>query len=222
MGHEQTKPEFQTSYNHKREERIYDPILTKFRDGHQETAFTRMEKAQSSHSRVEGERRAADHNQTFNIISNKAQTNKAQKKLAKEMSKSSLSKTRVPDSHTPWNIVSNKNFPEESVQFDALKHTDTMQAWTKKQATLNHPETIAHRAPGTQEHDFSIVTNKYTDQHEDKQRMDSEAALKLAASKFWQTHDFNVVTGKFYDPQKESNYLSTSKDVSQQTASMAE
>merc|ERR1719231_2161610 len=103
-----------------------------------------------------------------------------------------------------------------------MKHTTTMKAWVNTQETLNHPENSAHHAPGSQEHDFNIVSNKYISNHDDKEKMDHEACVRLAASKFWQTHEYNTITGEFCDPQKESEYLRTSQLVSEKKASMPE
>ena len=81
---------------------MYHPILNKFRDAQTEDVFKRMEKAQVSTAVADGERRAAEHNQTFNIINNKM---RKKGKRTNRKTKSGIDmqgRTRVPDSHTPW------------------------------------------------------------------------------------------------------------------------
>ena len=192
---EQTKQDYRTSYNIKREERLYDPVTAKFRDANMENTFARMEKADMHQTISKGKEHAAEHNQPFNIISNKRPQGRTSRSLVKP-------RQRVPDSHTPFNILSNKNFLEGSVQYEAMKNTHALKDWNRQQNRLEHPESVAHHAPGTQEHDFNIVSNKYLDDHKGKSKMDDEAALTLAANKYWRTHNYDPISGKFCDPEK--------------------
>jgi hypothetical protein len=210
-------PEFRTSYNIKRQERAYDPVLCKFRDPSMEQTFKHLEHGHKSQARANGVSHAAERNQSFNIINN--MLSKANRHaLRKSTDSFTRTKPKVPDSRTPFNILSNKDYPEGSAQHTSMKDTANMKAWINSQGSITHPEKLVHHAPGTQEHDFNIVSNKYMTNHDDKERMDNDAAKALAASKYWQTHNYDAIAGKFCDPQKENQFQTFSKTMSNQTA----
>lgn len=51
--------------------------------------------------------------------------------------------------------------------------------------------------------DFNIITNRYVDLHDHKERVDQEVERVEAAKKYWETHDFNPININYYDPDKE-------------------
>lgn len=59
--------------------------------------------------------------------------------------------------------------------------------------------------------DYDIITNKYVEDHQKKEKVNDQAFKLEAANKYWATHDFNPVLGKFFDPLKESKFQDEEK-----------
>jgi hypothetical protein len=61
------------------------------------------------------------------------------------------------------------------------------------------------KAPGLRE--YNIVTNRYLEHHDQKERANEDIQRAEAAIAFWKTHDYDHVTGKYYDRQKEATFV---------------
>ena len=54
--------------------------------------------------------------------------------------------------------------------------------------------------------EFNIVSNVYTDNHEQKMQKEEVERNEEVTQKYWKTHNFDPVFGKFYDQRKEEEY----------------
>lgn len=54
--------------------------------------------------------------------------------------------------------------------------------------------------------DYNMISNKYLQDHEDKNRSDAHTAKQQAAQKFWKTHTYNPIAASFYSPRKEESF----------------
>merc|ERR1711969_94956 len=97
---------------------------------------------------------------------------------------------RMPDTKVHWNIISNEEFrrhhylpPSERVgpEFES------------KHAHAERPATVAGEDVEVGVRDYNIISNRYLRGHRTKVGTDADAAMKLAAHRFWQTHDYNPV-----------------------------
>lgn len=54
--------------------------------------------------------------------------------------------------------------------------------------------------------DYNVVTNRYLEHHENKDKANKEIALQEAAKKYWAFREFDPVQGQFYDENKEETF----------------
>lgn len=55
--------------------------------------------------------------------------------------------------------------------------------------------------------DYNIVTGRYLELNDAKQKVDQEIQRAEAAQKYWDKHDFDHLTCTYFDPNKETEYL---------------
>lgn len=99
------------------------------------------------------------------------------------------------DTNADYNIISN---------IDMKQHHF---AAPENRPDLNEPERVrgkAVKATGLRE--YNIVTNRYLEMHDLKEKTNVDIQRAEAALAFWKTHDYDHVTGKFYDVSKEQSF----------------
>lgn len=62
----------------------------------------------------------------------------------------------------------------------------------------------ACKADGLRE--YNIVTNRYLELNELKEKTNEDIQRAEAAIAFWKTHDYDHLTGKYYDERKEKEF----------------
>ena len=51
-----------------------------------------------------------------------------------------------------------------------------------------------------------MITNRYLEHNDEKEKTNKEIALQEAAKKYWAFRDFDPVQGQFYDEKKEDEF----------------
>lgn len=98
------------------------------------------------------------------------------------------------DSLVDYNIITNYSLQDH--YFDAPEKRPACKEWKEHfPESLNKPNK-----------DYNIVSNKYTEHHDEKVKADEQILRAEAAQKYWKTHDFDIVNCAFYDQDKENNY----------------
>lgn len=174
-----------TRYQKAREEREFDPILQSLRDGGAEATRYSCEKEVQESNVANAKTKAGRYSQTFNIVNNESKLPLPEPHFA--------ARKLPPNTRLKYNILSNEGFDKH--HFD---HPD------------NRPE-VPDQANGStmkraSRRDFSVISNKYINSHEDKTHTDHLAQREIAAYRFWQTHDYNPLRAKYYDKEKESAF----------------
>ena len=106
-----------------------------------------------------------------------------------------------------YDIVSHKALTSDSPA--PVRQRTSHSTGSKAQYNIisNAPNGGAVSTPGkpakartpTHTRDFSIISNRYTTAHEEKEALDKEVALRTAADRFWRTREFHPVQGVYYD-----------------------
>jgi len=191
---QQKKVSHVTKYQRSREERAYDPIQGQFRDVKLEKQYAKEEREVARTAIQKANDHALQYTQTFNIVNHNP--NIKASKLNRNVKKSGKNcKSKVPATRVGYNIVSNKGFSVHHHAPPSERPTDTESDTAPKRD-----------APGSQKLDFDIISNKYSNSHDDKEALDKLASQQLAADRYWKTHNFNPVEGKFYDQGKEAKF----------------
>jgi hypothetical protein len=100
------------------------------------------------------------------------------------------------DTNADYNIISNIGMQEHHF------------AAPGKRPLPQEPEKIRGKmikVPGLRE--YNIVTNRYLECHDQKERANEDIQRAEAAIAFWKTHNYDHVTGKYYDKEKEQNFV---------------
>eukprot|EP00913_Durusdinium_trenchii_P021755 g20440.t1 len=183
------------------QERTYDPVLGRYRDG----AVEGTQRHAEERERVAHLNRARDiqilREQPFNILSQESKLDKlapgkdpmrlgghgtlGEKERTKE------GKGNFPDTAVDYNILSNLPFKE--------------QHWAKEDSRprMKEKSPRVRRIPAFLCKDFDIVTNRYLDNHSEKLRQEKRVNLLEATEKHMAKNGFDPLTGKFCDPKVE-------------------
>lgn len=172
---------------------MYHPILCKFQD---EQIEQRLSKEENMDLQTRYERAVATQNErvsTHNVVNHEPRVKLSAAKMKRLTEGGAHKNNGVPDSKTPWNIVSNKDFGPNKQLNDYQKRHMVHRRSDRK-------------LPGSQMRDFNVLSNKYLIDDEGKQKVDREARLQYAAAKFWQHNEQNPVAGTYYSDDKENQY----------------
>lgn len=99
---------------------------------------------------------------------------------------------------------------DTSADYNIISNIDMKQhhfAAPEKRPEANDPERRkgkACKADGLRE--YNIVSNRYLELHDLKEKTNEDIQRAEAAIAFWKTHDYDHVTGKYYDAKKETNF----------------
>lgn len=107
------------------------------------------------------------------------------------------------DSRTSYNIITNMGLHEHHYLPPGKR--------PPKPDTPPKKETLASR---TTKREFDLISNKYVENHEEKDAVDKEMQKQAAAERFWTTREFNPVTCTYYDAQKEGKFQEKVKEES--------
>lgn len=188
------------------QERTFDPVLGRYRDGQVESQQRHAEERE----RVAHLNRAKDiqilREQPFNILSQESKLDKlapgkdpmrlgghgtlGEKERTKE------GKGNFPDTAVNYNILSNLPFKD--------------QHWATKERRprMKEKSPRIRKRPAFLCKDFDIVTNRYLDNHSEKLRQEKRVNLLEATEKHMKTNAFDPLVGKFVDPLVEERVKS--------------
>lgn len=51
--------------------------------------------------------------------------------------------------------------------------------------------------------EYNVITNRYVEHHEDKEKANLDIQRLEAAKAFWETHDYDLVNAQYFDKEKE-------------------
>lgn len=185
------------------QERVFDPLLQRFRDHRTEEKQRVLEERE----RVRHLNRAQDieilRTQPFNILNHSSKL----EALAPgqdpmrlgghgtlgETKRTSHGKGGFPTTAVDYNIVS--NLPMEIHHWGKADERPLLQEKSPRQ----------RKVPVYNVHDFNIVTNKYLEEHQQKDARDQRLRLLEGTNKHMQRNRFDPVTQQFLDPRHEEN-----------------
>lgn len=176
----------------KQQERLFDPVLQRYRDSRVELdQRTREEDARTSHLN-----RAMDvqilREQPFNVVTNASRLDGVYDgEPTQVLKKAKPARKKFVDTFVDYNIVSNKPFDEHHWAPPSQRPKPVVKCGQVREV-----------AAFTQK-DYNIVTNRYLDHHEDKIQRDSALNLLEATSKYRHRNKFDPVTQTFNDQSEE-------------------
>ncbi|CAD7954158.1 unnamed protein product [Amoebophrya sp. A120] len=176
----------------KEQERVYDPLLQKFRDNDKEKGQRVIEER----CRVQHLNRAKDiqllRENNFDIINNASKLSGLGEDIAdKSLKPSKVGKRKFPDSFYDYNIMS--NLPV------SIHHPDRPEARPLPAQKLPKQRMV----PTFLQKDFNVVTNRYLASHSEKTKRDYELNLLEATAKHRTRNRMNPLTQQFLDPAEE-------------------
>jgi len=183
------------------QERVFDPVLQRYRDNNVEAAQRHHEERE----RVAHLNRAQDiqilREQPFHIVNHASKL----EKLAPgkdpmrlgghgtlgEKERTKHGKGNFPDTAVDYNILSNLPFRE--------------QHWAREdeRPRLREKSPRDRKVPAFLVKDFNIVNNRYNDNHSEKLRQEKRVHLLEGTEKHLQRNFFDPVVGRFVDPATE-------------------
>ena len=170
------------------QQRKFDPILQQHRDASAEAAARSSQSASATRRGNLARDQQLKHQQSFDIVNHRALVDEPTPRNQQRASQSFLSRTS-------YNIVSNEQLPSE--------RTATAGSSGREGGAPRPGKNYTHTTGKYPRH-FDVLSNRYLEQHEQKEALDKEVALRQAADRFWQTRNFNTVTGQFYDDSRDA------------------
>jgi hypothetical protein len=188
-------PAVVTHYQKQREERLYNPVLCKFRDADIEQAYKTQENAFLDLTLKEAQcKKLSTGCQPFNIVNNKTKVEDHSRFKSENSRNQKYKQRHAMDSRTGYNVVSNKN--------------------SRGDDKSNFTQQLPYTQPRSDARDFSIINNKYNKSNSHKQQIDKEADRALNAKRIAMQCDYNPVQGVFYSTSKELQYRQAVEDQS--------
>jgi len=179
----------------KEQERVFDPIMQKYRDTDKEKG----QRAIEERCRVQHLNRAKDiqllRENNFDIVNNASKLSGLGDDIAdKSMQPTKVGKRKFPDSFYDYNILS--NLPV------SIHHPDRPEARPLPAQKIPKQRTV----PTFLQKDFNIVTNRYLKGHSDKTKRDYDLNLLEATAKHRTRNRMNPLTQRFIDPAEEDRF----------------
>lgn len=100
------------------------------------------------------------------------------------------------DTNVDYNIISN---------IDMQQHH--FAAPEKRPEVMDPVKTRGKAVKAAGLREYNIVTNRYLELHDLKEKTNEDIQRAEAALAFWKTHDYDHVTGKYYDAKKEVEFV---------------
>lgn len=183
----------------KRAERVFDPLLQRYRNNGTELQQRVLEETE----RVSHLNRAQDiqimREQPFHIIRHESKLDS----LAPGVDPARLS------GDNPRRPVGNagNSHPDTAVDYNLISNLPfDVHHWARpdrRPRSIEKPAERQRMVPGFEVKDFNIVTNRYSDQHEAKHRRDRTISLLEATQKDAVCNPFNPVTQQYNNPRSE-------------------
>ncbi|TMW63740.1 hypothetical protein Poli38472_002681 [Pythium oligandrum] len=183
LPEQQTPVKHVTRYEKSREERKYDLVLAEFRDAEREVGLQKNEDAKRKQDLEHSRAKQLRNVQRFNLINHAPMYSGARDpKDPPPHETRTFRKTTNVDYNIVTNLVSSNN-------------------------TAAEPTSPTRSPAKYRTRDFSILTNKYHSNHEERAQIEQQHAKEVAAVKFYKTHNYDPVRITYFDPDKETEFL---------------
>ncbi len=166
------------------QERELDPVAMKYRTPANEAAVAQIkeEKERNVQARVSQIRHSK-----FNIVSHQGPARKIDAMLTEDRS----------GEGRPRHLIT--HLPRQDHEEAPTVYDDDYTISKLRPKQVPKIERSATR-------DFSIISNQYNEDHDEKQRHEYEKTKEFVTKKYWSTHDYDALRGKYYDKEKEGKY----------------
>jgi hypothetical protein len=176
----------------KLQERAFDPLLQRYRDGATEAS----QRLHEERERVSHLNRAQDidilRGQPFHIISGHSKLEKLAPGVDPiKMGRSKVSKGAFPNCIVDFNIIS--NIPQD------VHHP----CRPEDRPSFKEREPQPRNVPAFLVKDYNILNNRYHEDHDQRVRADQNYRILDAAKKYMQSNRFDPLTQEFNDPRVE-------------------
>ena len=175
----------------------YNPILQSYTDPTVEANVRQLEHDRLIDTLAKNKDRALRYEQTFNVVNLENKLKGLEGLPGYPQEQSQLKKKFLAESKAPYNIISNLDLADHHYLPPEERPAKPAEA----------PRT--YKINAVEYRDFDIISNKYLQSHEDKQRDDIQRFKQEAAEKYWRTHDYDPVNVCYFDPDKEEEFRAT-------------
>ena len=112
------------------------------------------------------------------------------------------------DTNADYNIISNISMKDHHFAAPENRPQPSEQQEKREGKNVKARPTAGLR-------DYNIVTNRYLEYHDLKERTNEDIQRAEAAIAFWKNHDYDFVVGKYYDPKKQAQFVQDRADEAQ-------
>lgn len=191
----------------KSQERVFDPLLQRFRDNETEYKQRVIEET----ARIDHLNRAMDiqvlREQPHHILHHQSKF---------DAIAPGMDPTRQPD--RPRKSVGRSGVPDYSLDYNILTNIPhDVHHWGRPDLRPRHAERSGQqrKIQANRVRDFSIITNRYLDDHESRIKRDGELNLAEATQKYQIANRFDPVSQLFNDPKDEeiAKHCDDARDV---------
>lgn len=184
----------------KHQDTIYNPIIQKYTNPNHETKVTDFEKQNFVDVLAKNKDRALRYEQTYNILNFESKMKGLEQRPDYPQEKAWYFRPGK-DTKQDYNILSN---------IDMKDHHFAEPEKRPEQNSAEKQKGKRVQADGLREYD--IVTNRYLELHDLKEKTNEDIQRAEAALAFWKTHDYNILEGQYYDAKKENNFMTTQQE----------
>ena len=202
-----SRPFYVTSFDVKRKEREFDPIMNRYRDDTQEQKLQERERAIQDYKLQQAKERRQRTEKPRNIITNRHV--EEGKSLDPTKAENYFNHGLKPkDSSLSWNLLS--HYPQE-------EHVHLSADPDRNEPYKSHPVTIRTRdgklPVSHQRREFNILTEKYHTNHEERSREDRMRLREQLTEKYWKTHVYDPLKGRYFNPKREQEQKETEQRI---------
>ena len=194
----QWKPEelppkkYVTTFEKSREQRVFDPILQRFRNNKTETTRRDHERMYATSVLNKARDTQLATGQPYDILNHSMK--RRQKPVVHAVRDEALEREmQLRRSNVDYNVISNKPLAEHH-----FAHPDKR---PPSKPTESEKKFVKRKR------EYDILSGRYLNNHNLRKSKDVRASKNRAAKLFWQTHDFNPVNCTFYDREKEDAFV---------------
>ena len=177
----------------KEQERVFDPLLQRYRDDRMEGKQRGLEeKARVAHLNRAKDIQMLREGHPFDVINNGCKLEALGGAAVKAVSQpTAVGKRKFPDTFQDFNILSNLPFSKH--------HWDK----PERRPLPNEKLPKERLVPTFCLRDYNIVTNRYNEEHAKKSDKDAELVLLENTAKFRSRNRFNPITQAYVDPSED-------------------
>ena len=197
-------PEKMTTKMVIKNDQTFNPILQKYNDKEFETNLRKREKSAVFSSIATNLDNQLKYEQTFNIINLQDRFKGFEKHPNYPTQKNVINKKKVLDPYSKnYNIIS--NYPLNEHHYDKPENRplyNDVENNKKRKLTYNYGH----------EKDFNIITTKYKQFNDEKEKIDKEVNKIQTAKSFYKNNNYNPIECVYYNHDKEKEYQAKIKE----------